>query len=72
MALFQQAAEGGLPLLVDVAIDQGGSIATIDRITTHADPYFVKHGVKVGKSRFIVCKAHGAVTVFKNFFNRGF
>ena len=32
-------------VLVDVAIDQGGSIATIDRITTHADPYFVKHGV---------------------------
>lgn len=32
-------------VLVDVAIDQGGSIATIDRITTHNDPYFVKHGV---------------------------
>ena len=32
-------------VLVDVAIDQGGSIATIDRITTHADPYFVKHCV---------------------------
>ncbi len=32
-------------VLVDVAIDQGGSIATIDRITTHSDPYFVKHGV---------------------------
>lgn len=32
-------------VLVDVAIDQGGSIATIDRITTHKDPYFVKHGV---------------------------
>ena len=32
-------------VLVDVAIDQGDSIATIDRITTHADPYFVKHGV---------------------------
>ena len=32
-------------VLVDVAIDQGGSIETIDRITTHADPYFVKHGV---------------------------
>jgi len=31
--------------LVDVAIDQGGSIETIDRITTHSDPYFVKHGV---------------------------
>ena len=32
-------------VLVEVAIDQGGSIETIDRITTHADPYFVKHGV---------------------------
>ncbi len=32
-------------VLVDVAIDQGGSIATIDRITTLKDPYFVKHGV---------------------------
>ena len=32
-------------VLVDVAIDQGGSIETIDRITTHANPYFVKHGV---------------------------
>ena len=32
-------------VLVDVAIDQGGSIETIDRITTHADPFFVRHGV---------------------------
>ncbi len=32
-------------VLVDVAIDQGGAIATIDRITTHENPYFVKHGV---------------------------
>ena len=32
-------------VLVDVAIDQGGSIETIDRITTHTDPYFIKHGV---------------------------
>ncbi len=32
-------------VLVDVAIDQGGSIETIDRITTHEHPYFVKHGV---------------------------
>ena len=31
--------------LIDVAIDQGGSIETIDRVTTHANPYFVKHGV---------------------------
>lgn len=32
-------------VLIDVAIDQGGSIESIDRITTHADPYFVKYGV---------------------------
>lgn len=32
-------------VLVDVAIDQGGSIETMDRITTHDNPFFVKHGV---------------------------
>lgn len=32
-------------VLVDVAIDQGGSIATMDRITTHERPYFIKYGV---------------------------
>ena len=32
-------------VIVDVAIDQGGSIATIDRITTHANPTYEKHGV---------------------------
>lgn len=32
-------------VLVDVAIDQGGSIETIDRITTHKDPFFVKYGI---------------------------
>lgn len=32
-------------VLVDVAIDQGGSIATMDRVTTHSDPVFIKHGV---------------------------
>lgn len=32
-------------VLVDVAIDQGGSIETIDHSTTHSDPYFIKHGV---------------------------
>ena len=32
-------------VLVDVAIDQGGSIETIDRITTHSDPFYMKHGV---------------------------
>ncbi len=32
-------------VIVDVAIDQGGSIETIDRVTTHSDPIYVKHGV---------------------------
>ena len=32
-------------VLVDVAIDQGGSIETIDRMTTHSNPSFIKHGV---------------------------
>jgi len=32
-------------VLLDVAIDQGGSIGSIDRVTTHDDPYFIKHGV---------------------------
>ncbi len=31
--------------IVDVAIDQGGSVETIDRVTTHADPTYVKHDV---------------------------
>lgn len=32
-------------VIVDVAIDQGGSIETIDRVTTHSNPVFEKHGV---------------------------
>ena len=32
-------------VIVDVAIDQGGSIATVDRVTTHSNPTYVKHGV---------------------------
>jgi len=32
-------------VIVDVAIDQGGSIATIDRVTTHDDPCYEKFGV---------------------------
>jgi alanine dehydrogenase len=39
-----QAMEPG-SVLVDVAIDQGGCIETIDHITTHSEPTFVKHGV---------------------------
>lgn len=32
-------------VIVDVAIDQGGSIATIDRVTTHDDPVYERFGV---------------------------
>jgi alanine dehydrogenase len=32
-------------VIVDISIDQGGSVETIDRITTHDDPVFEKHGV---------------------------
>jgi alanine dehydrogenase len=32
-------------VIVDVAIDQGGVTETIDRITSHKDPYYIKHGI---------------------------
>lgn len=32
-------------VIVDVAIDQGGSVETIDRVTTHDNPTYVKYGV---------------------------
>lgn len=32
-------------VIVDVAIDQGGSVETIDRITTHSEPTYEKFGV---------------------------
>ncbi|MBP1989129.1 alanine dehydrogenase [Paenibacillus eucommiae] len=32
-------------VVIDVAIDQGGIFATADRITTHDNPTYVKHGV---------------------------
>jgi len=32
-------------VIVDVAIDQGGTVETIDRITTHDNPAYEKHGV---------------------------
>ena len=32
-------------VIVDVAIDQGGSIETIDRVTTHSNPTYLRHGV---------------------------
>jgi alanine dehydrogenase len=32
-------------VIVDVSIDQGGSIETMDRVTTHSDPVYERHGV---------------------------
>ena len=32
-------------VIVDISIDQGAIVETIDRTTSHDDPYFVKHGV---------------------------
>jgi alanine dehydrogenase len=32
-------------VIVDVAIDQGGCIETIDRVTTHDQPIYVKHDI---------------------------
>lgn len=32
-------------VIVDVAIDQGGCIATVDHVTTHDHPTYIKHGV---------------------------
>jgi alanine dehydrogenase len=32
-------------VVVDIAIDQGGIFETTDRVTTHANPTYVKHGV---------------------------
>lgn len=32
-------------VIIDVAIDQGGSVETMDRTTTHSDPVYEKYGV---------------------------
>lgn len=32
-------------VVVDISIDQGGTVETLDRPTTHADPVYIKHGV---------------------------
>lgn len=32
-------------VIIDVAIDQGGIFETIDRVTLHSEPTYVKHGV---------------------------
>ena len=42
-AMVKKMKKGSV--IVDVAIDQGGIIETIDRVTTHENPVFEKHGV---------------------------
>jgi len=39
----ERMAEGSV--IVDVAVDQGGTFATIDRATTHDEPTYIKYGV---------------------------
>lgn len=41
--MVKEMAEGSV--IVDVAIDQGGNFETSDRITTHDEPTYTKHGV---------------------------
>ncbi|WP_104372688.1 alanine dehydrogenase [Desulfocucumis palustris] len=41
--MVMQMNEGSV--IVDVAIDQGGCVESVDRITTHDNPTFIKHGV---------------------------
>lgn len=42
-AMIKEMEPGSV--VVDVAIDQGGSIETVDHITTHDQPTYTKHGV---------------------------
>jgi len=53
--MVKEMSEGSV--VVDVAIDQGGNFETSDRITSHDDPTFVKHGIV----HFTVANIPGAV-----------
>jgi len=44
-------------VIVDISIDQGGIVETIDRTTSHENPYYIKHGV----SHYSVPNMPGAV-----------
>lgn len=41
--MVQNMKQGSV--IVDVAVDQGGCVETVDRATTHSNPTYVKHGV---------------------------
>ncbi|WP_430784778.1 alanine dehydrogenase [Virgibacillus flavescens] len=53
--MVQAMTEGSV--IVDVAIDQGGIFETTDRITTHDNPTYTKHGVQ----HYAVANMPGAV-----------
>lgn len=53
--MVQAMSEGSV--IVDVAIDQGGIFETSDRITTHDNPTYAKHGVQ----HYAVANMPGAV-----------
>lgn len=42
-AMVRAMARGSV--IVDVAIDQGGCVETMDHSTTHSDPTYIKHGI---------------------------
>lgn len=54
--MVKQMAPGSV--IIDVAVDQGGAIETIDRITTHSNPVYEKHGVV----HYAVANIPGAVS----------
>ncbi len=41
--MVKEMEEGSV--IVDISIDQGGSVETVDRVTYNDDPVYVKHGV---------------------------
>ncbi|MGF7186305.1 alanine dehydrogenase [Desulfitispora alkaliphila] len=41
--MVKEMKEGSV--IVDVAIDQGGCVETMDTVTKHSDPVYIKHGV---------------------------
>lgn len=53
--MIESMSEGGV--IIDIAIDQGGVFETTDRITTHDDPTYVKHGI----THYAVANIPGAV-----------
>jgi alanine dehydrogenase len=50
-------------VIIDIAVDQGGCIATIDRLTTHSNPVYIKHGV----IHYSVGNIAGAVPITSTF-----